>query len=138
MTKTSDYQCALCTSRALADHGDDTSVCAFKPGSAWEHNYSCGLLDQIRDLVYEGHLVLPGGVHYHFCAEQKYATVNIDNVRVDGEPIGLTLWLTWYKNRGRTEQMWVLSDTGVPRRPTEPELFAILRYYTKGLPAQTT
>jgi hypothetical protein len=137
MPKTTTYQCVVCAARALAAPGDDNSVCAYKPGSAWEDNYNCGLLDQVRGLVYEGRLELPHGVHYQFCNEQKYATVKIDNVHVNEEPIGLTLWLTWYKSRGRTEQMWILSDWGIPRRPTEVELLAILTHYSKDLKAQS-
>lgn len=73
------------------------------------------------------------GVTYQFCDNQKYASVNISNVDIDGEPLGLTLWVSWYKDRGTTDALWLLDDVKAPRHPTEEEVRAILAYYGRDL-----
>ena len=123
--------CELCQARGKAWEGSDPR-CGFlgDQGRFTPDNWSCATLGGLRDLVYEG-AELPPGVHYQYCDDQKYATVNVSNVDVDGNSIGLTLWVSWYKNRGATDAVWLLSDGQPPRAPTETEVLAVLAYYNR-------
>lgn len=44
-------------------------------------------------------------------------------------PQPLFLYVGWYKMRGRVEQMWIMCDSGEPRRPTEDECLLVLHHY---------
>lgn len=119
-------QCLLCKNNPHPK-GNDPRKCAFD--GTFQNNWNCGTINLIRELTFEGQPTIPG-IEYHFCDEQKYATVRISEVENEsGDRFGLALWLTWYKSRGSTEAMWILSDKAPPRLPTEQELLAIHTYY---------
>jgi hypothetical protein len=98
-------------------------VCYFKNS---EHNWNCGTINLIRDLCYEEQTKLPLGINYTYCEDQKYATINIDDIE---EVEGLALWITWYKNRGGTDALWILDSHKSPRKPTEKEILSIVKHY---------
>lgn len=129
------YQCAACAARGKNWQGDDPR-CAFASADATfnSENWNCATVNAVRDLVWEGQNPMPPGVDYRYCSDQKYATVHTDEVEVDGERIGLALWVSWYKSRGATEAMWLLSESGPPRLPTEQQLRAILEHYGRFVP----
>ena len=108
------------------------AICwSFPIGCYWdgEHEWGCETVGLIRDLVYEGQK-LRRGIHYEYCDDQKYATINIHDVETENGFIGYCLFLTWYKQRGHTDQILILDDTGC-RKPTEEELLAIHKHYTR-------
>ncbi len=121
----------MCKERIKNWSGDDP-VCYFDNPS---QNWNCATLDNIRDLVYEGH-ELKSGIHYEYCDDEKFAIINIHEVEIDNEDrngfyIGRCLYVAWYKNRGGTEALWILDGEDMPRFPTEKELLAIINYYDK-------
>lgn len=124
-----NYVCKACRERVKDWNGSDPR-CAFTGhGQTFVgDNWSCATMTRLRDLVYEGQ-ELPAGVDYQYCDDQKYATVRIDDVELDGERIGMALWVSWYKSRGETEAVWVLDVGTVPRAPTEAEVLAVVGYY---------
>lgn len=97
--------------------------CGFETGLFTE-DWNCGLVSRIRAIVYEGQEGSPG-VAYQYCDDQKYATVCVDDCEVDA----LALWVSWYKNRGGTDAMWLLDSEGLPRSPAPHELVKIANYY---------
>lgn len=124
--------CKLCQKRGKTWSGADPK-CAFD--GSFSDNWNCATLNAIRDICYEGQNPMPSGVDYQYVNDMKYATIKIDDVEGDfvddkrGRSIGLALWVSWYKSRGRTDAMWILSDDEPPRQPTESELLAIISYY---------
>ncbi len=126
-------ECKACAARGKTWNGSDAR-CAFETGAFSAENWNCATLNALRDLVYEGQNPMPPGVDYRYCDDQKYATVHIDGVELDGERIGLALWVSWYKSRGSTEAVWLLSESAAPRAPTERELLAILAHYRIAVP----
>lgn len=122
--------CQACQSATKDWNGDDRR-CAFSEGRFSSNNWMCATVDALRDLVYEGQTPMPPGVDYRYCEDQKYATVVIDHVELEGERIGLALWVSWYKSRGGTDAVWLLDSSSPPRTPTEAELRAILAAYGK-------
>ena len=119
------YQCLACQRDPA--HGTAERRCAFHTGVFTPDGWCCATIEALRDLVFEGQSPMPPGVDYRYCSDQKYATVHIDDVTLNDEPIGLALWVSWYKSRGSTDAVWVLSSEGPPRAPTEMELRAILQ-----------
>lgn len=126
-------ECAACKRRGKTWTGDDPR-CAFAHG-AWDDGWSCATDGLIRDLVYEGQN-LPHGITYQYCDDQKYACVNVSHIKL-ATGHALTLWVTWYKNRGATDQMWLLSDDAPPRRPTEGDCLRIHSEYKAAPPRPT-
>ena len=60
--------------------------------------------------------------------EEHYATVNLEDIdfppnKGTGYPVCLVV--IWYKNRGRTDQMWLMYESLPPRQPTEEEILVI-------------
>lgn len=120
--------CKMCLKRRKTWRGNNP-VCYFdKP----DDNWNCATVGAIRDLVYEGQK-LKLGIHYEYCDDEKFATINIHDVTDDKDNyIGRCLYVAWYKNRGGTEALWILGGEGdIPRKPTEKELLAIVQYYTR-------
>ncbi len=118
--------CKMCRERRQTWKGSPP-VCYFDNPS---QNWNCATLNAIRDLVYEGQ-ELKDGIHYEYCDDEKFATVNIYNIDDDkGDYIGRCLYVAWYKNRGATEALWILDgEDDIPRAPTEKELLAIINHY---------
>lgn len=121
--------CRLCSERRQ-DWSGDAPVCSFTSGLFSPEGWNCATANAIREICYEGNSNIPRGVHYQFCEDQKYSTIKISEIEdATGDPFGLTLWVSWYKNRGRTDAMWILNDDSDPRRPIENECLAIIAYY---------
>ena len=115
--------CKMCKERGQTWEGDKPR-CAFESGVFDEDNWQCATINALRDLVYEGQSPMPPRVDYRYCEDQKYATVCIDGI--EGADGALALWVSWYKNRGGTDQAWLLYDDGAPAKPTERQVLAIL------------
>ena len=82
------------------------------------NEWNCQTVNLIRDLVYEGQKLKPG-IQYMYCEDQKYATIKIDDIYIKDQRIGMTLWVSWYKQRGATDALWILDSYDKPRKPTE-------------------
>lgn len=124
--------CAACKARGQTWNGSPP-VCAFDD---WGGNWNCATIGAIRDIAYEGQSPMPSGVDYQYCDDQKYATIFLD--RIEDLPSGraLSLWVSWYKSRGRTDALWLLDSDGPPRRPTEADCLAICHAYAQPEPPQ--
>ena len=128
--------CKLCQER-VKDWSVDDPQCAFEDGMFSADNWNCATANAIRDICYEGQEPMPSGVDYRYCEDQKYATIWLselcDNLDERATPmlLGLALWVSWYKNRGRTEAMWLLDNDMPPRPPTEAECLAIIDHYVR-------
>lgn len=117
----SQQDCDACRKRGQTWRGD-APRCSFPAGGAFvADGWNCATADLIRDLCHE--VNLHPLVDYRYIDDQKYATICVDGV---GIPSGeaYALWVTWYKNRGATDAMWLLNE-GEPRRPTEKDCVAI-------------
>lgn len=113
--------CPRCAERGQTWNGDKP-ICVLSGD-----NWNCATLNAIRDIIDRN---TTGRVDYQFCDNQKYATVRIDDCeQPNGDRIGLALWVTWYKSRGRTDGLWILSNDTPPRAPTMEELNIIIRSF---------
>ncbi len=120
--------CELCVERGKTWNGDDPT-CAFENTHFSDTNWNCATVNKLRDIVYEGQKKFPVNVDYRYCEDQKYATIQIDDL--DGVDGALALWMTWYKSRGRTEGAWLLFSDRPPRLPTEKEIVSIVNGIAK-------
>lgn len=112
--------CTRCQGRVKNWTGDDPK-CAFpNDGAFTADNWNCATTGAIRRICDEGDNTV-------FCDDQKYAALKVSDVTI---PSGhaLTLWVSWYKSRGRTEAMWLLSEDEPPRVPTAADLDAIIEH----------
>lgn len=116
--------CELCCKRGQTWKGSEPK-CAFT--GDFSDNWNCATVNLVRDICYEGQ-ELKHGIDYQYCEDDKYATIKIDHLDIDGRP--LALWVSWYKSRGSTQAMWLLFDKMPPRMPTQAECLAIVSAYT--------
>ena len=125
--------CQACLMRAKNWRGSDPTCAFTSEGVFTPKNWNCATANQIRDIGDEDQ-DRPFWVDYQYCDDQKYAAINIsgmDEERLDGTP--LALWISWYKHRGGTDAMWLLSYAEAPRLPTEEECLAIVQWHRKRL-----
>lgn len=121
-------KCSACKDRPKFWKGSDPK-CAFAGGHEWSSdNWNCATTGLIRRL-FDGALL--EGVSHQWDNDQNTGMVCAQGLASEDRP--LSLWLTWYKNRGRTEQMWLMFDNKQPRRPTEAELVALAAIYRSNL-----
>lgn len=116
--------CRLCEERGKTWKGSDP-ICYFDD---FEGNWNCATLNAIRQVCYD---VLKGVCHI-FYDDEHCVLMDIGFVQCNGVWFGYGLYVQWYKCRGRTVRLLVMSDDE-PRRPTEGELLAIIDYYGGGM-----
>lgn len=131
----SKYECKACKNRGKPWTGSDP-VCGFSNGSFNTKNWMCATVANFNK-----HVRQPDKIHSSvkitMCeSEDCYATVNLENVDFCEEedwirPICLIVM--WYKDRGRTDQMWLMFENIPPRPPTERELLLITEYLDTSL-----
>jgi len=103
--------------------GDDPK-CPFQGKNKFGDNWNCGHINKIRKLIEDGLNKGDTRISYQYCDNQKYCSINISETG-----LGLCLWVSWYKSRGRTDAMWVLNEDDEPRVPTFDDLQTIIDYY---------
>ena len=118
-------KCKLC-GQEKTWKGDDTE-CPFKNGNRFDLNWNCGQIAKIRELCNLAETENTFYMNYQYCDDQKYVSINVDDVALQ-EP-ALCLWVSWYKNRGGTDQMWLLPEFGSPREVTFDDIQRIYDFY---------
>ena len=108
--------CLACTKRGKTWTGSDP-VCSFPNGGEFSSDgWNCATANEIRDICEKNAV---------YCEDQYYSTIKVDEVELpSGE--ALALWVSWYKHRGRTDAMWILSESSPPRKPTEADCREII------------
>lgn len=124
-----------------------STCCGFTPEGVFDpDNWNCPTINRIRNIVYEGygweHLEIHE-VSYQYCDDDKFATINLSYMWDEERegcafPMHDCLWVGWYKNRGKTNAMWLVGSydelEGLPRRPTRDELIRIADYFEDKYP----
>lgn len=119
-------KCEACKTRVKFWKGDDQK-CAFASGPEWsQDNWNCATTGLLRSL-FDDNSKLPEGVSHQWGDDQNTGMVCAQGLKSEDRP--LSMWMTWYKSRGRTEQMWLMFDNKPPRRPTEAEIVALASLY---------
>lgn len=111
--------CKLCRERKQTWSGSKP-ICSFKSGVFSPEGWNCATANIIRDVPkseWEGD-------------DQRHALIDTSGLYESQEFEARALWIGWYKNRGRTEAMWLLFDEDrEPRRPTEAECLQVAEWY---------
>ena len=85
------------------------------------YNWNCETVNRLRSLQYLDSPL----VNYYHHNDQSTLQIDISDI-LEGR---LYLWMTWYKDRGRTDKLYILSDIEEPRKPTIQELYEIVKYF---------
>lgn len=123
--------CQMCRERGKTWTGgkENDPQCAFEGDVFSTENWNCATAGAIRDLCDTRQGRLPEGVQTHCPEDLHYATISVYDMLEEPSEPSLVLAVIWYKQRGRTDAMWLLYDEGEPRRPTEGECRRILNVY---------
>lgn len=118
--------CQACITRGKTWQGSDPK-CAFENATFSADNWNCATVSLIRNLATRADLY-PSRVHHVVCdSEEQYSAMDVSDVKMLDD--ALTLWVQWYKNRGRTQAMWLLFEKDPPRQPTEAECILIATHF---------
>ena len=118
--------CKRCKERVKDWNGDDPT-CSFPDGVFDEAGWNCATANAIRD-IFEAHPDLVVSV-----GDQKYGHLPIlmESQLLDDLDERFCLWVSWYKNRGRTEAMWLLDEMRSPKIPTLREIELIIEKWER-------
>lgn len=119
-------KCKRC-GREKTWNGDDI-LCPFQNGEIFGDNWCCGQLAKIRLIIENATDKGDGRIHYQYCEGQQYSTINVSDISLDEN--AESLYVTWYKSRGRIEGMWLMNQDYSPRKPKYEELQKIIEYYS--------
>lgn len=122
--------CKMCLERGKTWSGSDPT-CAFNAGEFNTDNWNCATMNRLREIA-TGYLFPPPSGSF-------FARDDSDNASIGVLPLGCGLdeddWLqgylvmTWYKDRGRTGQAWIMNDDDPPMCLTLGMAEAILTIY---------
>jgi hypothetical protein len=88
-----------------------------------EDNYSCQMLNRLRDLQY----LEDERIVWKFHNDQNYLLiVDVDKILNYN---AVSLYCSWYKHRGRVESLLLITDECESLIPNEEELTKIIEYY---------
>jgi hypothetical protein len=104
--------CVMCIARGKTWHGSDPK-CAFENGIFSRENWNCATIWELREMADDVK---------QWSEDQYYAFIPLVQNEVGAE----FLYLSWYKNRGRTEHMYLVIYGELPRPPTEDECRRII------------
>lgn len=115
--------CKACEERGKTWNGSNPT-CAFEKNVFSPDNFMCATANLMREVAQlEGFT----DINHVWTDDENYSTINVNEIK--GVDNAMTLWVSWYKSRGRTQAMWLLSDKGAPRQPTEAECLLIAKHY---------
>lgn len=114
--------CQDCKDREKDWEGSDP-VCAFQRGEFDGDNWNCALANRVRSLCTD----------YTWAEDEYYCCLPILGVCAEDAFVNvpLCLFVNWYKNRGRTQAMWLMFDDEPPRVPSTTEVVAIVECYER-------
>ena len=96
-------------------NGDDIN-CPFQENDEFGENWNCGTINKIREICNKED---DYRIKTNYCEGQSYTT--IETYKID-DYLGLCLFVTWYKIRGSTDAMYILSEDNPPIKPTQKKL----------------
>jgi hypothetical protein len=106
--------CKMCRERGQTWVGDSPK-CAFEENVFSPRNWNCATVNAVRNLAEEQH------VHKD---DQNYSFIPYKGEEGGEDEF---LYLSWYKSRGCTETMWLVTYGEPPRLPTEEDCLRILQ-----------
>ena len=109
--------------------GDDMK-CAFDDNGFKVDNWRCGALLKLRQLILASDIQPVQGFYYAVFEGQSSSLIDVSEIEFDSFQFS-SLWTTWYKKRGGTDSMWLLSNYQQPARPTLKDIQKILKYYNQ-------
>ena len=112
--------CLSCRDRGKSWAGSDP-VCAFDLSESFNDNYACATLLELRELLHKPNDLIKGSVF----EGQHSVLVDLMFTEFPNRHV-VGLYISWYKRRGSTEQIWLLSDNLDPRIPTEQECLLVI------------
>lgn len=123
LRKIPKVQCRMCKLRGKTWNGGDPQ-CSFPDGGIFDsEGWNCATANGIRDLC--GQDEKHDAADHRYCDDQHYSTIKVDGLDLPSGP-ALALWVSWYKHRGRTEAMWLLSNYDAPRKPDAADCESII------------
>jgi len=120
--------CQLCTARGKNWEGD-APQCGFIDYQFSPTNWMCATLAELRDLVDEYSDAFAGDakVMCVYDGDNKSSRVILEGVKMPRSPANGML-VEWYKNRGRTDNIHIIRQSGAIVIPTEDDVLTVIAY----------
>ena len=107
--------CRMCDERRQTWEGE-APRCSFPDGVFDSSGWNCATANAIREFCTE----------HKWCDDQYHATLDISEL--DSPYMGEAMWVTWYKNRGRTDQIIILDSLEGARVATLEDCEAVIAW----------
>lgn len=123
--------CKYCKELQDSDEYHEDRKCTFQGVVFNRNNWLCGAMVKLRKLALSSDTPY-NSIHCTYTDDYWYATFKLDDIfDNDTHIVPITLYLQWYKRRGRTETAYLMfAEGGVPRTPTEKEIIKIVEHYS--------
>lgn len=120
--------CPRCVERGQTWSGG-APKCAFPNAGKFDpENWNCATANDLRILCGEEEEGSAEQAFFIRWDDESWGALNLIGVELQRDAYK-TLWLSWYKHRGRTDRMYLLSDDGEPEAPDYNDCDAILKHY---------
>ena len=125
--------CKRCEERGKTWNGADPR-CAFLNGVFDTNNWNCATANAIREIFDEREDYRIYSLRDEDQNIALLSTLDFDvlpKLNAEGKPNRqpTSLWVGWYKERGRTEGMYLMFEYVPPCPPTEEECLKIIAHY---------
>lgn len=120
--------CKACMERGKTWAGDDPR-CAFPNGGRFtSDNWMCATMDTVRDYCEEQLYEDPADICDKIVRveDQTAIFIPVEDEELSLENIAMAWYVSWYKRRGNTEALLLLTDAGA-ELPTEQQ---VLRWFS--------
>jgi hypothetical protein len=127
-----DKVCSECKARGKIWNGSDPK-CAFTGGAFNEKNWNCATVNILRFIIEaafdDDHTTKVIRHPAWKCRNDGGAgTIGVLLIPEEIDLPGYIV-MTWYKNRGKTEQAWVINDSNPPRALTIQEAELVITFF---------
>lgn len=129
--------CNLCKTTPKDWQGGDRK-CSFPGGSTFDPaGWNCATANAIRDLCGSSHDGFAGKVGQAISERWDDNCTSFIMLRGLELESGFFdgLFVSWYKERGATNAMWLLNGDDPPQKPTEQDCLAIIKSIKGGTPS---
>lgn len=96
-------ECKLCKERGKPEYFGSEPKCAWEMTDFSSDNWNCATANALRDLI-----------DYNFRDDMFSGSIGVIHIPENDIVQGYVV-MSWYKERGRTAQIWLFNDDDMPR-----------------------
>lgn len=102
--------CKRCQHRGKPENYGSNPICAFSNEERIfsPDNWSCATIDKVREIIYKRH-----EDKICYSNDNQLVVIGISEVKIEEESIGDFLVVGWYKQRGKTDTLYIIEGESI-------------------------